>query len=414
MKQSIKKSIKRWTLIGLLLPCAFIIGCGGSNSGSDDSGAATPIVQQPAPAPIIPATISTTTTDWSAVMKTITLEVAVSNLTPTRVRLYPQGISGEWVETDTAAPFTFTIDISSFPPGDYEMLVIADNDDAAVEKNETITINGCNGSQALCDRAYDQVRYVTTHNAMSSSADEWIEPNQNLDVPAQLRAGVHGLMLDLYRAGGRNQFDLVQAPDEDPDASFLCHALCALGKQPLAEGLTEIREFLDEYPGEVVTLIIESYLSHELTAKAFDEADLTRYTYVHTGEVWPTLGQMIDDGTRLIVLQDESADPLYPWLMNVWSLAFETRFSAQAPGDFSCVRNRGAQSNDLFIFNHFLTEIFGAPELAEQINFNPLLLDRINECEAFHATMANFVTVDFVDIGDTVATVKALNDMGGF
>jgi hypothetical protein len=351
-------------------------------------------------------------------MKTITLEVAVSNIIPTRVRLYPRGIGGEWVETNTAPPFSFTIDISSFPPGDYEMLVIADNNDAAVEKTETIFINGCNGSQALCDRAYDQVRYVTTHNAMSSSADEWIGPNQSLDVPAQLRAGVHGLMLDLYSAGSINPFDplrvQVQVPDVDPDASFLCHALCALGKQPLAEGLAEIREFLDEYPGEVVTLIIESYLSHELTAKAFDEADLTRYTYVHAGGVWPTLGQMIDDGTRLIVLQDESADPLYPWLMNVWSLAFETPFSAQEPGDFSCVRNRGAQGNDLFIFNHFLTEVFGAPELAEQINFNPLLLDRINECEVVHATMANFVSVDFVDIGNTVVTVKTLNDIGGF
>jgi hypothetical protein len=200
----------------------------------------------------------------------------------------------------------------------------------------------------------------------------------------------------------------------DPDTSFLCHAVCALGKQPLAEGLAEIREFLDEYPGEVVTLIIESYLSHELTAKAFDEADLTRYTYVHAGAAWPTLGQMIDDGTRLVVLQDRSAQPDYPWLMNVWTHAFETRFSARTPDDFSCVRNRGSEGNDLFIFNHFLTEVFGAPELAQQINFNPLLLDRINECEAFHGAMANFVTVDFFDIGDTVEAVNALNEKGAF
>ena len=164
----------------------------------------------------------------------------------------------------------------------------------------------------------------------------------------------------------------------------------------------------------MITFILESYLSHELTAQAFDEADLTHYTYVHTADAWPTLGQMIDAGTRLVVLQDKSVDPNYPWLMNVWSHAFETHYSAATPDDFSCAVNRGDTANDLFIFNHFLTEVFGSPDLAEQVNYNPLLLDRIRECEAFHAVPANFVTVDFVDIGDTVSAVKALNDTGGF
>lgn len=347
-------------------------------------------------------------------MGTLTLDVAVSHFTPTRVRLYPKGIHGDWVESDETPPFSFTIDISTFAPGDYEMLIVADNEDAEVQKSETVAISGCNGQQSLCNRSYDQVRYVTTHNAMSNAMDNWIQPNQNLDVPAQLQMGVRGLMLDTYRAGSNNQFGQIQVPDADPDASFLCHALCSLGKQPLAEGLAEIRAFLDSNPGEVITFIIESYLSHELTAAAFDEAGLTAYTYVHTGDAWPTLGQMIDAGTRLVVLQDRAVDPAYPWLMNVWDHAFETHYSASSAADFSCDVNRGTASNDLFIFNHFLTAVFGSPGLAEQVNHNPLLLDRINECEAFHAAPANFVTVDFVDIGDAVSAVKALNDVGGF
>ena len=59
--------------------------------------------------------------------------------------------------------------------------------------------------------------------------------------------------------------------------------------------------------------------------------------------------------------------------------------------------------------NHFLTDTFGSPTLAEQVNHNPLLVSRVNECEAFHGTTANFVTVDFVDIGDTFSTIEALN-----
>jgi hypothetical protein len=235
-----------------------------------------------------------------------------------------------------------------------------------------------------------------------------------LDVPAQLQAGVRGLMLDTHRAGDKNQFDQIQAPDADPDASFLCHALCSIGKQSLAEGLGEVREFLDDNPGEIITFILESYLSYELTAAAFDEAGLTPYTYAHTGNAWPTLGQMIDGGTRLVVLQDKEVDPTYPWLMNVWSHAFETHYSASAAQDFSCAMNRGTISNDLFILNHFLTAGFGSPELAEQVNHDPFLLERINECEAFHGAPANFFTVDFVDIGDAVSAVNTLNDLGGF
>jgi hypothetical protein len=123
---------------------------------------------------------------------------------------------------------------------------------------------------------------------------------------------------------------------------------------------------------------------------------------------------MIDAGTRLVVLQDKAVNPTYPWLMNVWEHAFETHFSAAVPGDFSCADNRGTPSSDLFIFNHFLTSTFGAPALAEQVNYNPLLRDRINECEAVHGTTANFVTVDFVDIGDTLSTIEALYEVGSF
>ncbi|CAA0094028.1 Uncharacterised protein [Halioglobus japonicus] len=404
-----KPTKARFYLLCTTLACGLLLSsCGGSNSGQSGSGSSD-TAEPPTESPAIAVT-----TQWSAVDGTLALELAISQFTSTRVRLYPRGIEDEWVETDATAPYSFIIDITDFEAGDYQMLIIAENDDAEVQKNETVTISGCNGEQSLCNRSYDQVRYVTTHNAMSSSMDGWVGPNQNLDVPAQLQAGVRGLMLDLHRAGNKNQFDAIQVPDADPDDSFLCHSVCALGKQPLAEGLAEVREFLDNNPGAVITFIFESYLSHELTANAFDEAELTPYTYVHTGEAWPTLGQMIDAGTRLVVLQDTSEDPMYPWLMNVWSHAFETHYSALTPEDFSCDVNRGTTSNDLFIFNHFLTDVFGAPELAEQVNHNPYLLNRINECEAFHGVPGNFITVDYVDIGDAVSAVKTLNDSGGF
>jgi hypothetical protein len=82
------------------------------------------------------------------------------------------------------------------------------------------------------------------------------------------------------------------------------------------------------------------------------------------------MGTMIDAGTRLVAFQDIATDPAYPWLMNVWEFAFETDY-ASVPADFSCEHNRGNSTNDLFIFNNFLTNVFGSPESAEQVNYNP-------------------------------------------
>jgi hypothetical protein len=362
----------------------------------------------PVPLPGEPVPTIESTATWAAATGTIVLTVTTTDLAPNRVRVWPGGTNEPSI-ADTAAPFEFVLDSELLIDGADGILVAADDGATFVLEIEPLPQRGCNGHRELCAVAYDEVRNVTTHNAMSNAADGWLGPNQTHDVPTQLAAGVRGLMLDTYRAGDPNGVGSTQVPGVDPDTAYLCHAYCALGSQPLVEGLGEIREFLEADPGAVVTLIIESYLDHDLTAAAFDAAGLTPYAHVHAGGPWPSLGEMIDAGDRLVVLQDRAVDPAYPWLMNVWTHSFETHFSAATPEDFSCAHNRGTPANDLFILNHFLTEIFGSPTLATQVNGNPFLLDRARSCEAFHGTAATFVTVDFFEIGDVAAAVAGLN-----
>lgn len=364
----------------------------------------------PVPLPGEPVPTIASTATWDASAATVTMAVTTTDLAADRVWVFPAGIGAPAILDDTP-PFVLTVPADTISPGASTVFVLAEGDGTWVGELEPVPAVGCNGHVALCDRAYDTVRTVTTHNAMSNSTDGWIGPNHHLDVPAQLAAGVRGLMLDTYRAGDLNSFGLVQVPDVDPDTPYLCHTICALGSQPLVEGLAEIREFLDTEPGAVATLILESYLDADLTAAAFDAAGLTQMTYVHPGGAWPTLGEMIDAGSRLVVLTDDAADPAHPWLMPVWTHAFETHFSNGVPEDFSCADNRGSPSNDLFILNHFLTDVFGSPDLAELVNHNPFLLDRALECEGFHSTAATFVTVDFSSIGDVHAAVAALNGL---
>jgi hypothetical protein len=254
--------------------------------------------------------------------------------------------------------------------------------------------DGCNGWTALCDRPFDQVAFATTHNAMSSEEDGFFAPNQKWNVTHQLEDGIRGLMLDVHY---------------DKGDVYLCHGYCIAGQRLLVLGLADIRAFLDTHPREVVTVIFESYVTAADTEAAFIESGLLAYAHVQDPAApWPTLQQMIDSGHRLVVLTDHEGHTL-PWYMDVWDHAFETHYHFESPEELSCDPNRGSPDNALFILNHFLTSPLASPELADQINHDPLFLDRAQTCQSEGEHLPNFVTVDFYDIGDVFGVVNALN-----
>lgn len=256
----------------------------------------------------------------------------------------------------------------------------------------------CNGHEELCDRGFDQVTLAMTHNAMSNAEAGWLLPNQNFGITRQLQDGIRGMMLDTYEEDGQ---------------LWLCHAYCALGRQPLVDGLSEIAAFLSANPDEVVSIIFENYITNAQTAEAFAQSGLIDFVYTHEAEPWPTLRALIEDGTRLIAFQEKlPPDPEVPWLMNIWDHAGETPFSFSAPEDFVCDPNRGDPANPLFLLNHFLTGPYGGSvEMAEMVNYNPLFIDRARQCEREWNALPNFVAVDFYDIGDIFDVVDALNGL---
>lgn len=107
----------------------------------------------------------------------------------------------------------------------------------------------CNGAAELCDRTYDRVTVPMTHNAMSNADDGWSTPNQTHGVARQLADGIRGLMLDVhYFDVEANQNSSERLETATPaDQVYLCHALCALGKKRLLDGLCEITNFLDTH-----------------------------------------------------------------------------------------------------------------------------------------------------------------------
>ncbi|HTM19926.1 MAG TPA: hypothetical protein VL172_05450 [Kofleriaceae bacterium] len=256
----------------------------------------------------------------------------------------------------------------------------------------------CNGAVELCGRRFDEVSYPTTHNAMSTEDEGFINPNQYYGIERQLADGVRGLMLDLH---------------EDADGVVsLCHGTCLLGVRDAIDGLRAIRGFLEDHRGEVVTIIFESYVTADQVAEVFADSGLDRLVHAQApGEPWPTLRELIEADERLIAFTDADGGGAYDWYMDVWAHAWETDYAAREVTDFSCDMNRGVAGNPLFIFNHFLTRTKPVPDEADTTNADPFLVDRAQECQAASGSLPNFVTVDFYSVGDLFEAVRILNGL---
>lgn len=255
----------------------------------------------------------------------------------------------------------------------------------------------CNGDLSLCAKRYDEVCYVTTHNAFNHQGS-FLFPNQTYPISTQLQDGVRALMLDVYWYNNQ---------------ATVYHSSNFLGNQPLIDLLDDTKTFLDQHPNEVVTLILESYITAAQTEAVFQQAGLLPYCHVQNpAQPWPTLGDMIQAGTRLVVLTDANDTQGRPWLHHAWDHAVETHFTAYSRADFSCAFNRGDSSNALFILNHFITQNplgYGLIDSAAAISARPYLQSRAMGCWAATGKLPNFLTVDFYERGEVFAVAAAIN-----
>ena len=120
---------------------------------------------------------------------------------------------------------------------------------------------GCNGAAELCDRRYDEVAYVATHNSMSSPRVVRIWPEHDSFLRGQLDAGVRALLIDTHYwppvtsaglvtpstpatgaadGGGRGGVRGSRHAGRQPSGTFLCHNHCAFGGVEASTGLTEV------------------------------------------------------------------------------------------------------------------------------------------------------------------------------
>ena len=260
------------------------------------------------------------------------------------------------------------------------------------------TFSQCNGFDFLCDQKYNEVAYLTTHNAYNSEEDGFLLPNQHFNITSQLNAGVRGLMIDVY---------------EEDSILKVYHGYSSLGSAPFTDVLAEIKSFLEDNPNEIVSLILESYTTAEAIGNDLTTVGLNDYLYAYDSTLsWPSLQTMIDNNERLVIFSEsDEVDTARLWHHPVWNYAVETHYSNGSPADFSCDYNRGNPENDLFILNHFITNGLGVGDVdaADTINLNPYFIDRVLECQEAQNKFPNFVVIDFYELGDGFAVVDSLN-----
>lgn len=270
--------------------------------------------------------------------------------------------------------------------------------DPAVESSgETSPPRACNGHAALCDRPLDALTIATTHNSAASTAAGFtaFNANQRRDLRDQLDDGVRGMMLDV------TLFE---------DETWLCHGPCGLGKVRHIDALGVIGDFLAARPDEVLFIIYEDSAPTEAIAADWAAAGLESLLYVHDGAAWPTLAEMIDAGTRVVVTAENGAPPP-AWLHHAWDLIWDTPYTFHDPAEFSCEPNRGTPGSGLLLVNHWISTDADLPDAdaAAASNANDALLERAEACADAWDHPVNLLAVDFYDEGDLFAVVDAMN-----
>ena len=300
----------------------------------------------------------------------------------------------------------------------------------------------CNGTAALCDRRLNEVVFPATHNSYSAAEEPgWLFSNQLHGIAQQLRDGIRGMLIDVHYGvsdpeSGRVRTDLkaegssrskvaqslspaalraadrlgerVGGPLTGERRPYLCHTLCELGAEPVGEQLRLIRDFLAAAPREVVVLFVEPYVAVEEIERALEDAGLlSQAAPLQRDEPLPTLRDLIDAGTRLVILSEEDGGSR-PWYLPGFSFAQDTPLGARRAGDFECRRYRGDANSPLFLVNHWVDTFPPSPSRNERIG-GEVLRRRLEGCGHERGLVPNLVAVDFYERTGVVALAARLN-----
>lgn len=214
----------------------------------------------------------------------------------------------------------------------------------------------CNNYPELCARKYSNITQVGCHNSPFVRAGS-AAANQQYLVTAQLDDGIRFLQAQ------------IQWPTQnDTSTPHLCHTTCdLLDAGPLTTYLRTVRDWVAAHPYDVVTVLLGNgnYSTPDHYAPSIEASGITQFAYTPSVVPmrladWPTLGQMILSGQRVVLMLDYMANQTaYPWLLDEFGGMWETPFDP-VDAAFPCDVQRppGLAAADaggrLYLMNHNL------------------------------------------------------------
>lgn len=279
---------------------------------------------------------------------------------------------------------------------------------------------------ALYHRRWSEQTFIGTHNApaIRTAENDWsISGNQYFNVSTQLLAGVR----------------LLQAQGHwDPSGSDdvrLCHFNCALmDGGSLYEMLSTVKDFLENNPNEVVTLLFvntgvplrhwhKAYYTTGLDLYSFIPPVNRRHGNMHIND-WPIIASLVHTNQRLITFLSSGADEdLVPFLLPEFDYLFETNFGIESPDQYTCAPARpqyadGYVPERLSLVNHFLYAKFLGfrypnATFAGTTNAAGFRAGELGEhavrCRGLYERRPNFLLVDFFNEGGVFEVEYGLN-----
>ncbi|KFH44636.1 hypothetical protein ACRE_045670 [Hapsidospora chrysogenum ATCC 11550] len=273
--------------------------------------------------------------------------------------------------------------------------------------------DACNGHVELCDRRYSDITFAAAHNAAfvgrGPSHNQFVYPEQDMD------NGIRYLTTQVHIEDGEIR---------------QCHSDCfLLDVGPFSEMVVSVKNWLDDHPREVVTLLIvnsDDNILIEEFMPAFEDAGAVDMLFQPGGNLaldeWPTLGELIDDGKRFIVFMDYNADlAKVPYIIPEFEHYIETPFSPTSDNFFNCDVHRPSEDapvDERMIFvNHNLNKkVIGDVLIPDQgaaadTNSEDNILRQTDICVEKHGRNPNVVMLDFVTEGDVIKVQDLLNGL---
>ncbi|TKA27128.1 hypothetical protein B0A50_04465, partial [Salinomyces thailandicus] len=239
----------------------------------------------------------------------------------------------------------------------------------------------CNGHPEFCNRAYSNITQVCAHNS-AFYIDNNAASNQELDIPTQLNDGVRMLQGEVHWVN---------------DTLYSCHSSCdLLNAGTFQSELETIVNWVESHPYDVVTFLIvnSNYAKHVNVLNytdAIEASGIRPYLYEpqyipQHRDQWPTLGEMILSGKRVVMFMDYNANQTaVPYVLDEFSHIWETPFSPTNQS-FPCTQQRPpnlpedrARDQYMYMANHNLNFAIDLGMLTSGVSNEQILIPNTAE-----------------------------------